>query len=200
MKVVKIKKYDDYVRFSFSIDTENGKGLEFKTQCHGGITKNKIGKISFLHIEDIEYETEFKVFGEYTDYRKFQEFYKNLYGIEQHTKLIKKIEDTCQEAIHEKYPKEFNNLTMEDKKEMLIELIGYDKKTKSWNESDKKTLNLKEIKMGEDKKVYFTSNYWVRWIFKSIEGQDKCITNFLWDDRKTTGIEIHDVLNLIENN
>ena len=72
----------------------------------------------------------FKVFGEYTDYRKFYEFYKTLYGIEQHTKLIQKIEDTCQEIIYTKYPKAFNNLTMEDKKEMLIELIGYDKKKK----------------------------------------------------------------------
>ena len=200
MKVVKIKKHDDYVRFSFSIDTENGKGLEFKTQCHGGITKNKIGKISFLHIEDIEYETEFKVFGEYTDYRKFQEFYKNLYGIEQHTKLIQDIEDTCQEAIHQRYPKEFNNLTLEDKKEMLIDLIGYDKKTKSWNESDKKTLNLKEIKMGEDIKVYFTSKYWVRWILKTIPGYETRIRTFVWNDKKTQGVEIHDVLNLIENN
>ena len=100
MKVVKIKKYDDYVRFSFNIDTENGKGLEFKTQVCGGIVKNKIGKFSFIEIEDMDFETEFKVFGEYTDYRKFQEFYKNLYGIEQHTKLIKKIEDTCQEIIY----------------------------------------------------------------------------------------------------
>ena len=200
MKVVKIKKHDDYVRFSFSIDTENGKGLEFKTQVCGGIVKNKIGKFSFIYIEDMDFETEFKVFGEYTDYRKFQEFYKNLYGIEQHTKLIKKIEDTCQEIIYTKYPKAFNNLTMEDKKEMLIELIGYDKKTKSWNESDKKTLNLKEIKMGEDIKVYFTSNYWVREIFRSIPGFETRLKLFMWDDRKIQGAEIHDVLNLIENN
>jgi hypothetical protein len=88
---------------------------------------------------------------------------------------------------------------MEDKKEMLIELIGYDKKKKEWP-TDKKTLSLKEIKMGEDRKVYFTANYWVRWIFKSIEGQDRHITKFLWDEREITGIEIHDVLNLIENN
>ena len=30
MKVVKIKKHDDYVRFSFSIDTENGKRKRFR--------------------------------------------------------------------------------------------------------------------------------------------------------------------------
>ena len=200
MKVVKIKKHDDYVRFSFTIEIENGKGLEFKTHVCGGITKNKIGKFSFINIEDMDFETEFKVFGEYTDYRKFYEFYKTLYGIEQHTKLIQKIEDTCQEIIYTKYPKAFNNLTMEDKKEMLIELIGYDKKTKSWNDEDKKSLSLKEIKMGEDIKVYFTSNYWVREIFRSIPGFETRLKLFMWDDRKIQGAEIHDVLNLIENN
>ena len=200
MKVVKIKKHDDYVRFSFTIEIENGKGLEFKTHVCGGIVKNKIGKFSFIYIEDMDFETEFKVFGEYTDYRKFYEFYKTLYGIEQHTKLIQKIEDTCQEIIYTKYPKAFNNLTMEDKKEMLIELIGYDKKTKSWNDEDKKSLSLKEIKMGEDIKVYFTSNYWVREIFRSIPGFETRLKNFMWNDRKIQGAEIHDVLHLIENN
>jgi len=195
MKVVKIKKHDDYVRFSFTIDTENGKGLEFKTQVCGGITKNKIGKISFINIEDMDFETEFKVFGEYTDYRKFQEFYKNLYGIEQHTKLIQKIEDTCQEVILQKYPRSFNNLSIEHKKEMLIELIGYDKKKKSWVAT-----NMKDIKMGEDIKVYFTSNYWVREIFKSIPGFETRLKNFMWNDSKIKGAEIHDVLHLIENN
>ena len=195
MKVVKIKKHDDYVRFSFTIDTENGKGLEFKTQVCGGITKNKIGKISFINIEDMDFETEFKVFGEYTDYRKFQEFYKNLYGIEQHTKLIQKIEDTCQEVILQKYPRSFNNLSIEHKKEMLIELIGYDKKKKSWVAT-----NMKDIKMGEDIKVYFTSNYWVREIFKSIPGFETRLKNFTWNDGKIKGAEIHDVLHLIENN
>ena len=82
----------------------------------------------------------------------------------------------------------------------MIELIGYDKKTKSWNESDKKTLNLKEIKMGEDIKVYFTSQYWVRWILKTIPGYETRIKIFVWNDKKTQGVEIHDVLNLIENN
>jgi len=195
MKVVKIKKHDDYVRFSFTIDTENGKGLEFKTQVCGGITKNKIGKISFINIEDMDFETEFKVFGEYTDYRKFQEFYKNLYGIEQHTKLIQKIEDTCQEVILQKYPRSFDNLSIEHKKEMLIELIGYDKKKKSWVAT-----NMKDIKMGEDIKVYFTSNYWVREIFKSIPGFETRLKNFMWNDSKIKGAEIHDVLHLIENN
>ena len=195
MKVVKIKKHDDYVRFSFTIDTENGKGLEFKTQVCGGITKNKIGKISFINIEDMDFETEFKVFGEYTDYRKFQEFYKNLYGIEQHTKLIQKIEDTCQEVILQKYPRSFDNLSIEHKKEMLIELIGYDKKKKSWVAT-----NMKDIKMGEDIKVYFTSNYWVREIFKSIPGFETRLKNFTWNDGKIKGAEIHDVLHLIENN
>ena len=199
MKVVKIKKHDDYVRFSFTIDTENGKGLEFKTQCQGGISKHKIGKISFQQLDDIDYETEFKVFGEYTNYQKFQSFYTELHGVGQHIELIRKIEQLCEETISQKYPKAFRNLSMEDKKEMLIELIGYDKKKKEWP-TDKKTLSLKEIKMGEDRKVYFTANYWVRWIFKSIEGQDRHITKFLWDERKITGIEIHDVLNLIENN
>jgi hypothetical protein len=201
MKVVKIKKHDDYVRFSFTIDTENGKGLEFKTQVCGGITKNKIGKISFINIEDMDFETEFKVFGEYTDYRKFQEFYKNLYGIEQHTKLIQKIEDTCQEVILQKYPRSFDNLSIEHKKEMLIELIGYDKKKKSWGDNLKSTVtNMKDIKMGEDIKVYFTSNYWVREIFKSIPGFETRLKNFTWNDRKIKGAEIHDVLHLIENN
>ena len=205
MKIVKIKKHDDYVRFSFTIDTENGKGLEFKTQVCGGITKNKIGKISFMNIEDMDYETEFKVFGEYTDYRKFQEFYKNLYGINKHTELIQKIEDTCQETILEKYPKSLKNLSIEDKKEMLIELIGYDKKLNTWEEKiltsqDKKNHHLTYIKMGEEIKVYFTSSYWVKEIFRTIPGFETLIRTFTFDDRKIQGVEIQDVLNLIENN
>lgn len=201
MKVVKIKKHDDYVRFSFTINTENEKGLEFKTQVFGGIVKNKIGKISFINIEDIDYETEFKVFGEYTDYRKFKEFYIKLYGSKQHDNLIKKIEDTCQEVILQKYPRSFDNLSIEHKKEMLIELIGYDKKKKSWGDNLESTAtNMKDIKMGEDIKVYFTSNYWVREIFKSIPGFETRLRNFTWDDRKIQGAEIHDVLHLIENN
>ena len=205
MKIVKIKKHDDYVRFSFTIDTENGKGLEFKTQVCGGITKNRIGGISFMNIEDMDYETEFKVFGEYTDYRKFQEFYKNLYGINKHTELIQKIEDTCQETILEKYPKSLKNLSIEDKKEMLIELIGYDKKLNTWEEKiltsqDKKNHHLTYIKMGEEIKVYFTSSYWVKEIFRTIPGFETLIRTFTFNDRKIQGVEIHDVLNLIENN
>lgn len=205
MKIVKIKKHDDYVRFSFTIDTENGKGLEFKTQVCGGITKNRIGGISFMNIEDMDYETEFKVFGEYTDYRKFQEFYKNLYGINKHTELIQKIEDTCQETILEKYPKSLKNLSIEDKKEMLIELIGYDKKLNTWEEKiltsqGKKNHHLTYIKMGEEIKVYFTSSYWVKEIFRTIPGFETLIRTFTFDDRKIQGVEIHDVLNLIENN
>ena len=203
MKIVKIKKHDDYVRFSFTIDTENGKGLEFKTQVCGGITKNRIGKISFMNIEDMDYETEFKVFGEYTDYRKFQEFYKNLYGINKHTELIQKIEDTCQEIILGKYPKSLKNLSIEDKKEMLIELIGYDKKLNTWEEKiltsqDKKNHHLTYIKMGEEIKVYFTSSYWVKEIFRTIPGFETLIRTFTFNDRKIQGVEIHDVLNLIK--
>ena len=123
MKVVKIKKHDDYVRFSFTIDTENGKGLEFKTQCQGGISKHKIGKISFQQLDDIDYETEFKVFGEYTNYQKFQSFYTELHGVGQHIELIRKIEQICEETISQKYPKAFRNLSMEDKKEMLLIMI-----------------------------------------------------------------------------
>jgi len=217
MKIVKIKKHDDYVRFSFTIDTENGKGLEFKTQVCGGITKNRIGKISFMNIEDMDYETEFKVFGEYTDYRKFQEFYKNLYGINKHTELIQKIEDTCQEMILDKYPKSLKNLSIEDKKEMLIELIGYDKNLNTWEEKiltsqDKKNHHLTYIKMGiedtkdsaslyyEEIKVYFTSSYWVKEIFRTTPGFETLIRTFTFNDRKIQGVEIHDVLNLIENN
>jgi hypothetical protein len=158
-----------------------------------------------MNIEDMDYETEFKVFGEYTDYRKFQEFYKNLYGINKHTELIQKIEDTCQETILEKYPKSLKNLSIEDKKEMLIELIGYDKKLNTWEEKiltsqDKKNHHLTYIKMGEDIKVYFTSSYWVKEIFRTIPGFETLIRTFTFDDRKIQGVEIQDVLNLIENN
>tara|TARA_R110000824_G_scaffold182_3_gene822 strand:+ start:4575 stop:5183 length:609 start_codon:yes stop_codon:yes gene_type:complete len=199
MKVTKVIKSDDYVRFEYEIFTENGKGLEFQTHIRGGITKNKIGKVQFSAIEDLDYETEFIVFGEYTDYRKFQEFYVNLYGEKKHADLMDRIQETCEKYVIEKYPKSFDHLSLEDKINMLIHIIGYDKVKKEWVWSEKiEKENF--IKMGQDVKVYFTSNFWVRRIFKSIPGYETRWRQFNYGNGKVNGVEIHDVLNLIENN
>jgi len=199
MKVTKVKKSNDYVRFEYEIFTENGKGLEFQTHVHGGITKNKIGKVQFSSIEDLDYETEFIVFGEYTDYRKFQEFYVNLYGEKKHADLMDKIQETCKKYVIEKYPKSFDHLSLEDKINMLIHIIGYDKVKKEWVWSEKIEKE-KFIKTGQDVKVYFTSNFWVRRIFQSIPGYETRWRQFNHVNGKVNGVEIHDVLNLIENN
>lgn len=199
MKVTKVKKSNDYVRFEYEIFTENGKGLEFQTHVHGGITKNKIGKVQFSSIEDLDYETEFILFGEYTDYRKFKEFYVKLYGEKKHADLMDKIQETCKKYVIEKYPKSFDHLSLEDKINMLIHIIGYDKVKKEWVWSEKIEKE-KSIKMGQDVKVYFTSNFWVRRIFQSIPGYETRWRQFNHVNGKVNGVEIHDVLNLIENN
>ena len=107
MKLLKTQKHTDYVRFGFTFNTTNGKGLDFETHVNGGLTTQKFGSVKFLDIEDLDYDTNFTMFGEKTQYTKFRDFYRELYGHAKFDQLIKSIEDRCEKEILSHYENTF---------------------------------------------------------------------------------------------
>ena len=216
MKLLKKQKHTDYVRFGFTFNTTNGKGLDFETHVNGGLTNQGIGEVKFLDIEDLDYDTNFTMFGEKTQYTKFRDFYRELYGHAKFDQLIKSIEDRCEREILSHYENTFESLSVKQLRDILCHIIGYNKKKNTWK-ADKNITN----KPGDNVKItdgeggiYWTSNWYVKRIFKSLaDSQIKSgtklgdffddpkqlpIKQFITNNCKYQGIEIHDVLNLIE--
>jgi hypothetical protein len=214
MKLLKTQKHTDYVRFGFTFNTTNGKGLDFETHVNGGLTNQDIGGVKFLDIEDLDYDTNFTMFGEKTQYTKFRDFYRELYGHAKFDQLMKDIEDRCEREISSHYENSFDTLSVKQYRDIICNIIGYDKKKKTWkaNKDITKTPHVK-ITDGEGG-IYWTSNWYVKRIFKSLaDSQIKSgkklgdffddpkqlpIKEFITNNCKYQGIEIHDVLNLIE--
>ena len=133
---------------------------------------------------------------------------------EKFDQLIKDIEDRCETEISSHYENSFDTLSVKQYRDIMCHIIGYDKKKKTWkaNKDIKKTPHIK-ITDGEGG-IYWTSNWYIRRVFiRLADAQIKSgkklgdffddpkqlpIKQLITNNCKYQGIEIHDVINLIE--
>lgn len=141
MKVTKVKKCNDYVRFMIEVELEK-KGLQIQANICGGLNDNVINGVRVQFIEDPEYDYIYKLFGEETDHHEFRELYNRLFN-DSIDKLEDQMEAMCEKELHRVYPHAVQNLTYREKIKIAEETI--------------KSCTIVESKSG---KLFYTQNFY----------------------------------------
>ena len=123
MKVTKVTRNEDYVRFSLNMEMES-EGLKVKTHVNGGLSKVTIANMHDLQIiEDPDFDHEFSLFGESVKYSGFQETYSKLFNKEWDD-FIEELDELANEQLRKEFPRNLYNISDKDRLKCLEAVIS----------------------------------------------------------------------------
>lgn len=132
MKVTKVTKNTDYVRFSVNLELER-EGLKVLADVTGGLIEETIAGIKVQFIEDPDVEVNFKLFGEEVDYLEFKGIYSKLFK-KSFESFEKEIKTLCIDEVNSVYTHSLVNLSHMAKIAILEEMMKKSKVVTSHND------------------------------------------------------------------
>jgi hypothetical protein len=102
MKILKLSRDKDFVRFSFNVEIEESPGLIIKTTTCGSmeyLSGMGLDEYSAPCIDDVDW-MEISFLGKIVDHRGFREMYNKLFK-EDFDKFEKRVDDKVADAIHQ---------------------------------------------------------------------------------------------------
>lgn len=181
MKVTKVSRGTDYVRFSFEIEMECD-GLSVVTQVNGGLsTVNVLGHDIQL-IEDPDFEHEFSLFGEEVKYKGFKDIYSTLFN-KKWDDFIEELDKLAIKEINNQIPLSLGNLSIKDRLRYLDNIVSECPKV-----------------IGKDGLVYITKSWFVHTLLCSLNVPNQVISSgfTLRDGERAYGMNLNDVIDNIE--
>lgn len=181
MKVTKVSRGTDYVRFLFEIEMECD-GLSVVTQVNGGLsTVNVLGDDIQL-IEDPEPEHKFSLFGEEVKYKGFKDIYSTLFN-KKWDDFIEELDELAIKEINNHFPKSVDNLSIKDRLRYLDNIVSECPKV-----------------IGKDGLVYITKSWFVHTLLCSLNVPNQVISSgfTLRDGERAYGMNLNDVIDNIE--
>lgn len=121
MKVKKVTRKDDYVRFSFDVEVED-KGLDITLNFYGGLGRTTINGIKYNIIDDVEMDVRVKMFGEEVKMQGFKEMYNTLFK-KDYKEFEDKLYDIGFEELKTNIPDLFENVGIYKKANILLQML-----------------------------------------------------------------------------
>lgn len=181
MKVTKVIRNKDYVRFGFEIEMES-EGLSVTSNVTGGLSTVTVLDVDIHLIEDPDFEYEFSIFGEKVNYQGFKEIYSKLFN-KKWDDFIEELDKLSHKEITNHFPKSIDNLSIEDRLMYLDSVVNGCPKV-----------------IGKDGLVYITESWLVHTLLYSLKAPNKVISSgFTQKDGKNAyGMNLNNVTENIE--
>lgn len=146
MKVLKVSRGQDYVRFSLNVELEVSPGLVVKSDVYGDFTKVPSLYGDITRIEDPELNNEYFLFGKKTKYVEFQKMYNDLF-CEEFNSFVERTDKVILKATYGSFENTIDTFSKRAQVEIINEAwVNVDRVTdtqgKVWIKSNKKAWTL----------------------------------------------------------
>lgn len=181
MKVTKVSRGKDYVRFGFEMTMES-EGLSANVIVNGGLSTVTVLNTEIQIIEDPEFEYEFSLFGEEVKYIGFKEMYSKLFN-KKWDDFIEELDELATTEMNKHFPKSLDNLSIKDRLRYLESVISECPR-----------------EIGNDGLVYITKSWFIHTLLHSMNVPNKVVSAGFTkrDGARAYGMNLNDVIDNLE--